>query len=142
MSVTGPFDLLLYDGVCGLCNRAVQFVLPRDKSDRFRFAPLQSDLGAAALAKHGVIAADLNTVYVLTDYGTDAEALKSKSDAVLAVLPWLGAFWRTLRVFKILPRVFRDRLYDWVAKRRYRFFGKYETCPLPSAETRAKFLAM
>ena len=133
--------LVLYDGVCGLCNRTVQFVLRRDRADVFRFAALQSGLAARILARHGADATDLDTLYVVLNPEQADEGLLARSDAVLYILGGLGAVWRMIAsVLKVVPRGLRDWVYGLVARYRYGVFGKYDTCPVPSAETRRKFL--
>ncbi len=154
--------ILLYDGICGLCNRGVQFVLRRDTEGRFRFAALQSGLAARVLARHGAPADDLDSVYVVIDYEMPGERLVGRSDAVAFVLQELGAkvrsagqtgasvharprlglrLWRALGfLLQVVPRGIRDWGYGVVARRRYRMFGRYDQCPVPSAETRERFL--
>ena len=132
--------IVLYDGVCGLCNRLVQFLLRRDKHDRFRFAPLQSKFASSLLKKHGIDAADLDSISVVADYGLASEKAFAKSDAVLRATWELGGIWRMGEVGRLVPRSLRDWLYDRVARNRYRMFGKYETCPIPRPEQRKKFI--
>lgn len=134
--------IVLYDGVCGLCNRLVRFLLRFDRHDRFRFAALQSEFAGSLLRKHGISSADLNSVSIVTDYGLPAERAFTKSDAVLRAAWDLGGIWRIGEIGRIVPRVMRDWFYDRVAQNRYRMFGKYETCPMPRAEDREKFLEM
>ncbi len=134
--------VLLYDGVCGLCNRLVQFTLRHDDHDRFRFAALQSPLASRLLERHGTSAADLDTFYVATNFDQAGEQLFARSDAVVFVLHELGAGWRVLgAIFSVLPRILRDAAYNLVARNRYRVFGKFDTCPLPNPRHRHKFLA-
>ena len=130
--------LILYDGVCGLCNRFVRFLLKHDRADLFRFAPLASQLAKGLLARHG--AQHLDTVCVVEGIGTDAEKMLVKSDAAILALRRLGGFWTLAMIAFILPRFVRDGLYDFIARRRYSIFGKFDTCPLPDAEARRKFL--
>ena len=133
--------ILLYDGVCGLCNRFVQFVLKHDREDRFRFAALQSGFAGAILKRHGVDAVGLDTVYLVRNYQRPSESVVNRSDAAAAVLSELGGFWSVLsRFMRILPRAIRDWGYNLVAGNRYRFFGKYDVCPLPDVKDRHKFL--
>ena len=134
--------ILLYDGVCGLCNRLTQFLLKRDARDRLLFASLQSDFAAAILKRHGKDAHDLDTVYVVRDYEQPAEVLLARSDAILYLLQQIGGVWSLTAVGKILPRWLRDRLYNLVARNRYKVFGKHETCMLPEPKHRRKFLDM
>jgi predicted DCC family thiol-disulfide oxidoreductase YuxK len=133
--------ILLYDGVCGLCNRMNQFVLRHDRAGVFRFASLQSALAGRILARHGADAADLDTVYVVVNPDQPDEHLLGRSDAVIFVLQQLGGFWGlTGFVLRFKPRFLRDLGYRVVARNRYRFFGRSETCFLPSSENRGRFL--
>ena len=132
-------DIVLYDGVCGLCDRFVRFILPRDPAGRFRFAALQSGFAQELLARHGRDARDLDTVYVVTGHGRDQRVL-AKSQAVLHVLARLGWPWRGGALAAPLPTRLLDAAYDLVARRRYRLFGKHEVCPLPAPEWRGRFI--
>lgn len=136
---------MLYDGVCGLCSRFTRFILARDTAKRFVFASLQSELAEALLMRHGRSALALDTVYVCAGYGSERETLLAKSQAVLFVLRALGGVWAVVGLAGvglagILPRKFLDRVYDWVAARRYRVFGRSDVCLLPPPEQRARFV--
>ena len=139
MELTGK-TIVLYDGVCGLCNRLVRFLLRHDRHDSFRYAALQSEFSSSLLRKHLLNTADLNSVSIVTDYGLPTERAFTKSDAVLRASWELGGIWRIGEIGRLIPRSFRDSLYDLVARNRYRMFGKYETCPMPKAEDREKFV--
>jgi len=132
--------ILLYDGVCGLCNRLTQFLLKRDHKDRLLFASLQSDFASVILKRHGKNAQDLNTIYVVKDYEQPTESLLARSDAILYITKQLGGFWSLAGVARVLPRWLRDRFYNLVARNRYKVFGKQETCMLPEPRYRQKFL--
>jgi predicted DCC family thiol-disulfide oxidoreductase YuxK len=133
--------ILLYDGVCGLCNRSVQFILRHDLRVLFRFASLQSPSAQTILVRHGADPADLDTVYLVVNYNQPDEALLARSDAVADILGRLGGVWNLLgAVLRIIPRPLRDWGYNLVARNRYRIFGHYDTCPLPTPETRSRFL--
>lgn len=132
--------LLFFDGTCGLCDGFVQFVLRRDAAGRFRYAPLQGDAAREALARLGVDAAALDTVYVLAGSHSPAPRLLERSDAVLFVLAQLPAPWRWAGGLRLLPRPLRDAGYGLVARHRYRVFGRREACRVPSVEERARFL--
>ena len=132
--------IVLYDGVCGLCNRAVQFLLKRDRHDRLRFASLQSDFAATLLKRHGIDHKDLDTVYVVLNQGEASEALLAKSDAFLLFVKEIGGVWSIARLGRIIPRPMRNRLYDFVARHRYQVFGKYDACMLPDPRHQHKFL--
>ena len=139
--LNGKHPVLLYDGVCGLCNWLVQFVLRHDPGGVFRFASLQSGLAAEILARHGADAADLDTVYVVVNYDTPEEALFTRSDAVRFVFIQLGGVWRASAILlKLLPHALCDFAYNAIARRRYRFFGRSEACVLPASENRDRFL--
>jgi predicted DCC family thiol-disulfide oxidoreductase YuxK len=133
--------LILYDGVCGLCNRLNRFVLKRDAAGRFRFAALQSPLARRALALHGQSPDDSPTMFVISDYGGGSEKVLSRADAVLFILKTLGGLWRVVaQAAGIIPRFLLNLGYNAVAKFRYRIFGKFDACPLPSPQDKAKFL--
>jgi predicted DCC family thiol-disulfide oxidoreductase YuxK len=132
--------IVLYDGVCGLCNHLVQFLLKRDTNDRFRFATLQSNFAQNLLRHHGADPHDLDTVYVVKDHGQPEQSLLARSDAVLYMLDQLNGVWKLARVGRMLPKVFRDAAYKAVARNRYRVFGKHESCMLPEPKHRNKFL--
>jgi predicted DCC family thiol-disulfide oxidoreductase YuxK len=132
--------ILFYDGVCGLCDRAVQFVLRHDHAGRIRFAPLQSELARDVLARQGRDAADLDSMYLGLDIGTPRERLLTRSDGVIQVLRELGGPWRWLAAARLVPHGLRDPAYDWVVRHRYRWFGRHEQCVLPRPEWRERFL--
>jgi predicted DCC family thiol-disulfide oxidoreductase YuxK len=132
--------LLLYDGVCALCNGVVQFLMKRDRLDRFRFAPLQSSLGREVLARFDIYSFP-DGVMLLTDALTASEHLYQRSDGVAEALQLLGGPWRLAgKALRLLPRPLRDWGYGIVARFRYRLFGRYETCPIPPPEQRGRLL--
>jgi glycolate oxidase FAD binding subunit len=137
---TASYVIVLYDGVCGLCNRLVQFLLRRDRSNQFRFASLQSQFAREALVRHGIDSADLNTVYLIVAYRSAHERLLQKSEAIAELAASVGGVWKLGDMLRVLPRSLADALYDFVARRRYQIFGKYKTCPLPGPGDREKFL--
>jgi predicted DCC family thiol-disulfide oxidoreductase YuxK len=133
--------IILYDGVCGLCNRFNRFVLQRDFGDRFRFASLQSEFAAKVLRRHGVNPQDLDTVYLVLDYAQPSERLLARSDAAICVLREVGGFWAAVGgVLSLMPGWLRNWGYNMVARHRYRIFGKFGTCPLPDPKHRHKFM--
>ena len=127
--------VLLYDGVCNLCDGFVQFLLRRDKAGDYYYASLQSDIGRQLLAEHGLDADTLSTVVMI-----DGDRIYTHSDVGLKIARDLGGFYRLFYSLRHLPLSFRNRVYDWVARNRYRFFGKKETCMLPRPEWRSRFL--
>jgi predicted DCC family thiol-disulfide oxidoreductase YuxK len=132
--------VVLYDGVCALCNRLVRFVIRRDRRDYFRFSAIQSDFSQSLLRRRGVDPHLLDTVYLVTGRFPH-EHLLSRSEAVAEILKELGGIWKISGVlFSYLPKMLRDRIYRMVASSRYRVFGKFQACPVPDATHRHKFL--
>ena len=131
----GP--IILYDGVCNLCNASVRFVADRDRALRFRFAFLQSRSGEALLQRHGLEEARnrLDSVLLVED-----GRVYDKSTAALRIARQLDGLWPALFVFIALPRALRDRVYDFIGRRRYRWFGKTDECQIPRNDLRARLL--
>lgn len=132
--------VVLYDGVCGLCNRLVRFILRRDPEGRFRFAPLQGEFARAALGRHAKARERLETMYVVLAPGAETERLLSHTDAAAYIASNIRGPWRAARWLRLLPQPVRNFLYAVVARTRYRIFGKYENCPLPEPGWRERFL--
>ncbi len=130
----GP-PVLFFDGVCNLCNRTVSFVMEHDRSGRIRFASLQSAYAEQVLRPLGIEPGCLESIVYLHK----GQALR-RSDAVLAICRDLRAPWRWLQIFWIMPRPLRDILYGWVARRRYKWFGKRPSCRIPTPAERDRFL--
>lgn len=128
-------SVLLFDGVCNLCNSSVNFILARDPKAKFRFASLQSDEGQALLQEFEDRPSDLSSVVLIED-----GQLYARSDAALRVARQLSGGWPLLYAFIVLPRALRDAVYDWIARNRYRWFGKRDSCMMPSPELRSRFL--
>ena len=126
--------VILYDGVCVFCSRWVRFVVARDVGARFRFTPIQSPYGTRLAQALGIDADDPDTNAVI--HGGMAYF---KSDAALTVLSNLPG-WGFVRVLFVVPKPMRDALYSFVARNRYRIFGKYETCFVPDAAMRARVM--
>ena len=133
--------ILLYDGVCGLCNRLVQFILKRDAQAHFRFAWLQGEFAADLLRRHHLNANNLDTLYLVEDQGRSGERLAVRSDAVIKVLRQLGGPWMLAAAgLKIIPRWLRDWGYKVIARNRYRIFGRSDRCLVPESRYRDRFL--
>jgi len=132
--------LVLYDGVCGLCNRLLQFLLRHDRRRVFRFASLQSVVGRSIVARSGGDPAELTSFYVVANYQTAASRVFTRSDAALFVAGALGWPWRVGQLIRFVPHPVRDRAYDVVARSRYRVFGRYDRCLVPSPEFRSRFI--
>jgi predicted DCC family thiol-disulfide oxidoreductase YuxK len=134
--------LLLYDGVCALCNGFVRFLLKHDRLLRVRYTPLQSALGGEILARFGILTLP-DGVTLVTDALTPRERLFQRSDAVQAALQLLGSPWHTLgKALRLVPYTLREFGYGIVARLRYRLFGRYSTCPLPPPEQRSRILGV
>lgn len=127
--------VVLFDGVCNLCNASVRFIVRRDAGGYFRFASLQSDVGRALLEEHGLPRDEMASV-VLVEGGR----AHTRSDAALRVARRLSGAWPLLSAFRVLPRFVRDGVYGWIAANRYRWFGRRDACELPSPELRDRFL--
>ena len=125
---------ILFDGVCNYCNRMVNFVIRRDKKDKFRFAALQSSVGGYLRNNYKVPEAVDSFIYV------EDGKVYLYSTAALRVCRHLGGLWPLMMIFIIVPKFIRDGIYKWVAKNRYVWFGKKDSCMVPTAEVRARFL--
>ncbi|NGY37026.1 DUF393 domain-containing protein [Flavobacterium sp. XN-5] len=128
--------IILFDGVCNLCNSAVQLIIKHDKKDLFRFVALQSDLGVEICKHIGVDQQNTDSI-ILYEPGI---AYYYKSEAALEIASKLGSFYSLLALFKFLPNSFSDLIYDWIARNRYKWYGKKESCMVPSTELKVKFL--
>ena len=129
-------EIIFFDGVCNLCNGAVNFIIDRDKRGRFLFASLQSDLAREKLGHKGIDASRLDSIVLLKKNGT----AKEKSSAILHIARGLGGAWPLMYVFMILPKPFRDLVYDFIARNRYKWFGRQDECRIPTPELRQRFL--
>lgn len=127
--------IVLFDGVCNLCAWAVRFIIERDQGGVFQFASLQGATGQRLLSEHGLDQTSLDS-FVLIENG---QAYK-ESSAALRVARRLSGPWSLAYVFILLPRVLRDPLYRFIAKRRYQWFGKQDSCMMPTPELRKRFL--
>lgn len=129
------YSVILFDGVCNLCNAAVDFVIERDPAGRFRFAALQSDAGRRLQRDYGLGSIDAKSVLLI-----DSGRVFARSTAALRIASRLGPPWSLMTVFLLVPVPVRDWLYGFVARRRYRWFGRRSTCRLPSPDELARFL--
>jgi predicted DCC family thiol-disulfide oxidoreductase YuxK len=128
--------VLLFDGVCHLCDGAVKFVLAHDRAERVHFAPIQGELGRRLYAAHGLDAEAPDTMLLVT-----RERAFRESDAVIEIGRRLGGAWKLAVLGKVIPRGLRDAAYFFVARNRYKWFGKHETCLMPTPELRRRMLA-
>ncbi|MCS6821763.1 MAG: DCC1-like thiol-disulfide oxidoreductase family protein [Microscillaceae bacterium] len=128
-------SIILFDGVCNLCNSIVNFIIDYDKKFQFQFASLQSPQGQELLQKYNLPTQSLDS-FVLIYKGKAYQ----KSTAALQVAWLLGGWWKTCYIFVLIPTFLRDKMYDWVAHYRYKWFGKNEICRMPTPEQKARFL--
>ncbi len=128
--------LILFDGVCNLCNGAINFVIKRDKKDTFRYASLQSEIGRKLISDRNIDSSKLDSILLIDSN----EGYFYKSTAALQIAKQLSGIYPLLYVFLILPKFFRDWIYDIVAKNRYKWFGKKESCMIPTPELKALFI--
>lgn len=128
--------VVLFDGVCNLCNSSVQFIIKKDKSNQFYFASLQGETGQALLKKFNLSTSHFNSFILVKD-----ERVYTKSTAVLKLLKMLGGWWKLLYAFIIVPPFIRDAIYSFIAVNRYRWFGKRESCMLPTPELKKRFFS-
>ncbi len=127
--------IILFDGVCNLCNTSVQFVINRDPKHRFNYAPLQGDTAKDLLAISGSPGLDLDSVVLVED-----GKVYDRSTAALRIARKLTGGWPLLYGFIIVPKFIRDGVYNWIAKNRYRWFGKQDSCMIPTPELKSLFL--
>ena len=128
--------IILFDGVCNLCSSAVQYVIEHDKKDVFRFTALQSDLGQDILKHIGIDAKQIDSI-VMYDPGV---AYYYKSTAAIEIAKHFGGVFHMGTIFKIVPRFLRDGIYDYIARNRYKWYGKKESCMIPTPELKSKFI--
>ncbi len=131
--MTNP--IVLFDGECNLCNFTVQWIIKRDTKNQFRFCAQQNEIGQNLLSKHSNAHADLSTVILIFQ-----DKVYTHSQAVIQIGIILGSWYRLAYILKVIPRFFRDKLYIWVSKNRYKWFGKKDSCMIPSQELKNKFL--
>ncbi len=127
--------VILFDGVCNLCNGAVQFIIKRDPDSVFRFASLQSDAGQDVLRRNNLPTEDFDTMVLVDD-----DAVFTKSTAALRILRRLGGIGRLAYAFIVIPRFVRDWVYTFVARNRYSWFGKRDECMVPTPDLKSRFL--
>jgi len=128
--------IILFDGVCNLCDSSIQFIIRHDKNDIFRFVALQSDLGLEIIKHIGVDVAKTDSI-ILYEPGN---AYYYKAEAALKISKELGGIYSVISWFSILPKGLTNSVYDYIAKNRYRWYGKKDACMIPTRELKAKFL--
>ena len=128
--------IVVFDGVCNLCNGAIQFIIKRDKEDAFRFAALQSEVGQKLVAERGIDTAKVDSI-ILIDPGV---AYYTKSEAALEIGTELKGYRTLSKILGLIPSSLSNIVYDFVAKNRYKWYGKKKACMIPTPELQAKFL--
>lgn len=128
--------IILFDGVCNLCNSSIQFVIKRDKKDIFRYAALQSEIGQKLTAERGIDTDDIDSI-ILIEPGV---AYYSKSTAALEISKSIGGIYGLLSLLLWIPEGLRNLIYDFIARNRYKWYGKQEACMIPTPELKSKFL--
>jgi predicted DCC family thiol-disulfide oxidoreductase YuxK len=128
--------IILFDGICNLCDALVQFIIKHDKKDSFRFVSLQSDLGKKIIAYIGIDTSKIESL-VLYEPG---KAYYYKSQAVLRIATEIGGIYHLVRIVSIFPKSILNSFYDYVANNRFKWYGRKEACMLPSPEISSKFL--
>jgi predicted DCC family thiol-disulfide oxidoreductase YuxK len=141
MGTPGPISnpIILFDGLCNLCNQSVQFVIKHDPQSKFRFAALQSDFGQNVLRENHLDPGKLLSVVLLT-HDRGRTRVYDRSRAALEIARRLNGLWPLLYVFVIVPPFIRNLVYDWVSRNRYRWFGRRDECMIPTPELRARFI--
>ncbi len=132
---TSGEKIVIFDGICHLCNGAVQFIIKRDSRSNFKFVARQSEIGQMLLSKQQASIKDMETIVFLKD-----QIVYTESDAVLEITRELDHVWKLLIVFKLIPGFIRNRIYNFIAKRRYHWFGKRAICYTPTPEWDQRFL--
>lgn len=132
--------VVLFDGVCALCDASIRWLVATDKKLVLYYAPLQSQTGRAVLSRHPNADQTLSTVLYVRNMSGDDETLYERSDAAFEILHDLGGVWRVASWVRFIPRALRDAVYGLVAKHRYRWFGKFDACRLPERDDAGRFL--
>ena len=135
MGTYKEYKIILFDGVCNLCNSSVNFVIKRDTKNQFKFAALQSDIGASLIEKYGIDSSKTDSIILI-----DNNKAYIKSTAALRVAKYLNKGYPLLYGFMIVPKFVRNWVYDIVARNRYKWYGKKDSCMIPTPELKEKFL--
>jgi predicted DCC family thiol-disulfide oxidoreductase YuxK len=135
MGVEKKQSIILFDGVCNLCNSSINFVIKRDKKDEFRFTALQEEPGISLLKRHHINTKDTDSIILIEN-----DTVYVKSSAALRVSRKLSGAWPLMYGFIIVPTFIRNGVYDYIAKNRYKWYGKKDSCMIPTPELKNKFL--
>jgi predicted DCC family thiol-disulfide oxidoreductase YuxK len=137
MSVQEKFRVVLFDGVCNLCNSAVDFIIKRDNKEEFKVGALQDDATKKLLEDFKINSDYLDSLVLIHH-----KSVFYKSRAALEIAKNLNGLWPLMYIFIVIPSFIRDPVYDWIASNRYKWFGKKETCRLPTQKEKKRFLSM
>ena len=135
MNIPQDKAVILFDGECNLCNGFINFIIDRDQEERFLFAPLASTIGEEVRQRYLLDSQQLDSILL---YQPGVE-VSYKSNAALKILAQLGGIWKAVHLLRVVPLILRDKIYDWVARSRYRWFGR-RACRIPTPELRSRFL--
>jgi predicted DCC family thiol-disulfide oxidoreductase YuxK len=127
--------IILFDGVCNFCNNTINFLIRQDKKGVFHFAPLQSEIGQSLLRQQGLDQQQFDSFVLVTN-----SKAYLKSSAALQLIQHLPWYWQWARLLWVVPRPIRDGVYNWIARNRYKWFGKKDACMIPTPEVRSRFL--
>jgi len=127
-------SIIIFDGVCNFCNKSVNFIIKRDKKEKFYFTAFQSEYAQKLLLEHNLTSQNLNTLILIKN-----NICFIKSDAVFEILKELSLFWQLLSIFRIVPKKARDYIYDKISQNRYKIYGKKESCMIPTAKQKKRF---
>lgn len=130
-------NIILFDGVCNLCNASINYVIDHDVNDLYRFVALQSDLGIEIQEYLGIATTDLDSIILYIPN----EAYYVKSTAAIKIMKSFKGIWKLSIIFQVIPEMIRNIIYDYIAKNRYKWYGKQDACRIPTKELKAKFLS-
>ena len=133
---TSNFSIILFDGVCNFCNSSVNKIILQDKKNRFKFAPLQSEIGKKLLEKHSIDSSKIDSIILI-----EKDAAFTKSTAILKISKHMSGIYPLAYGFIIIPAVIRNLVYDFIARNRYKWWGKKDSCMIPTQEVKSKFLS-
>ena len=130
------FSIILFDGVCNFCNSSVNKIIRHDKKNRFKFAPLQSEIGKKLLEKHSIDSSKIDSIILI-----EKDAAFTKSTAILKISKHMSGIYPLAYGFIIIPAVIRNLVYDFIARNRYKWWGKKDSCMIPTQEVKEKFIS-
>ena len=133
--MNSTYPIVLFDGVCNFCNYCVNFAIKRDKKKKLRFTPLQGETAKLLLQQYNISSTSLSSVIFI-----DGNKIYTQSSAAIRICKYLDGGWKLFYGLMIIPKFFRDLLYNIIARNRYKWFGKKDVCMIPTPELRTRFL--